>query len=1149
MSKRTQSASEEGTGPSSAAPDAHRVSHSGPPAKQQKISSHDIQIARETAELFKSNIFKLQIDQLVAELKLKPSHCVLIEKVLHKIHSLVLEVPVSGEVDLKDVSKKLSVKVPFPEPVPSTLNYPLQYTPPSDISLVGSFGLKSAIRQKQNLCVDVALCMDKALLSPKDYLNYRVLYKKAFYLAYLAGQLERLAPEFDLPINVAFEYHNGDKLCPSLKITSKDTKDSELAFAHTNFAIRLLVALPFGVFDPKKMLPDRNCVRIQGEDAETLPPTPLYNASVLSSSAYVHYLKYLHTMKRSTEAFKDAVALGKLWLNQRGLSGHVQHGGFGHFEFSVLMAALLEGGGEKGNKILLHGYSSYQLFKGTIKYLATQDLSGSGYLSFNSLVNEGRSLYKDQGFDVPTVFDKHTKLNVLWKMTNGSYGVLRHFAQQTLDDLNDLVNDRFNQVFILNNTNPLVKFDYTFTLPMGPLVESLQDEFDPHAKLSFVTIENFVRSKIELILQTALGARVEQMDIHVANTTDIFPLKKRKPNSKGQVLFIGMIANAKESEHKLTKGPSHSDEEAGERFASFWGDVAQLRRYKDGAVQWSCLWEGEPNVSTVETIVRYILDRHLEYDISEELISNGAKFTAILPPPVEGGDSLVLPTQTNKLTESFAKLVKTLQRLDLPIGIKNVHPVSCNMRSTAVVLPVAFATGSPDFWNECIIHFDSGANGKWPREVSALEDTKTGMLLKMQSQLPGSFMVDADIVPYNGNSRCLRVVTPEGYGFELRIVVESEERMYLGMIEECVPIQKKTLERVYLEFYRRSIGAIKHHRTMTTCVGQFPMLSATIRLFKLWLDRHMLLCHLAPEIVELLALRVFVDPAYGVPQTPMAGLLRAIKVASEWNWVDDCVVVDVARDFATGSERLDKLNGKLTPAQHTAITDAFAKVRATDPKGVHVPWMVVSRDDMSGKVWTYDVDVAVASRITALAKLVVAQLDKVAMQAPSLELSPQLVETLFTPALQDYDVVVDVRGEDRRRSAGVVPTTVKYKNLVNPPHKFAAGDYVIAGIDADVCASLYEDVRARFEGVVWSTQRYAGLTGLSPTVDALRQRTITGLLRPGHSHRKFRVGMGWPMALEKDETVSLNVAEVLKWVAVLGGDAVAAVRAKENNLS
>lgn len=190
-----------------------------------------------------------------------------------------------------------------------------------------------------------------------------------------------------MPIKISYHYLNDDVLNPVLKLESIQTENpDDLNFVKTKFSINVIAAFPFGIFDTKKLLPDKNCIRVQAE-SETLPPTPLYNSSLLSLTAYDYYLKYLYTTKKSAEAFQDACILGRLWLQQRGFGSSINKGGFGHFEFSMLMSALLNGGGLNGNKILLHGFSSYQLFKGTIKYLASMDLN-SGYLSFSSLIGE-----------------------------------------------------------------------------------------------------------------------------------------------------------------------------------------------------------------------------------------------------------------------------------------------------------------------------------------------------------------------------------------------------------------------------------------------------------------------------------------------------------------------------------------------------------------------------------------------------------------------------------------------------------------------------------------------------------------------------------------------------------------------------------------
>jgi U3 small nucleolar RNA-associated protein 22 len=1143
-------------------------------SKRQKtaISAHDIQVARETAELFKSNIFKLQIDELVRELKLKDSHCLLIEKVLHKLNTIIQQIPDSDPLSLDDALayfKNTSTTIPFPDPKPTTLNYSLQYTAPDDVSLVGSFGLKTATTDKSKMSIDVCLTMDKSLIQPKDYLNYRILYKQAFYLAYLAHHLQELAPKNNLPISCKFDYHNGNKLAPSLLITSSPSDNKkDLHFAKTNFALRILIGVPFGIFEAKKMLPDKNCIRIQNSSitsVEDLPPTPLYNASILSSSTYSYYLKYLYTTKKSTEAFKDAAALGKLWLSQRGFSSNINDGGFGHFELNVLMSALLQGGGVNGNKILLHGYSSYQLFKGTIRYLATQDICDDGYLSFTSLIDDQNSTYRSNGFAVPTIFDKNTKINLLWKMSKSSYSILKKYAIETLDLLNDVVNDRFAQIFLTPNTDINLRYDSVVSVPMAKLIELNEDKFGSLEKIAFVTLENYLCNKVYKVLLEALGDRVYQIDVHLSASTTAWPTNKRKPAStSSNSLIIGLFLNPNESDKRVTKGPLHTEKAQAEKFVSFWGeDKAQVRRYKDNTIQWSVLWDVSPTDSVVLTIVKFILDRHLStsdnpsHILSSHIVVNSSKFTALLPKPLvaHSGNSqpLILPQHFIDLKASFDNLAKTLTSMDLPLSIRSVHPASPALRNTSVLLPVPFATANPDFFNSCIIQFETST--RWPDELAALEDTKTAFLLKLCTQLldqhrdvvHDAYVVqDPESVPYNKNITILKVLTTDGYGFSLRVVTEIDEALYLRAIENAAkatsgPSQTSATELAYIRFMQKYISAVKHHRSVSVLVTHFPYYSATVRLFKLWLDAQMVLTHIPEEVVELIVLHAFVNPApYGVPASVMAGFLRVLKYLGTWNWREDPLILDLSREFATKYNEVkesyvDKISDKMDLTTFQIINKSFTKLREHDPHGTRVPYFIATKEDVSGKVWTQGISLVIASRLTSLSR--------VALDVLSRDVSEQTLKLLFTPALKDYDIVIKFDGEKStlsskklRKASGIMPNTVKFKNLVT-----ALSTFEDARSSADPVLNYYRDLVSRFgEVIVWSVRRVGGVTD--------GERVVTGLIVPGNEFRKFRVGMGYPFRpTMKDgkEVVQLDVEDVLKQCTVLGGDMIKSVDLKK----
>lgn len=192
-------------------------------------------------------------------------------------------------------------------------------------------------------------------------------------------------------------------------------------FSDLHCIIKVLPIVPDDTFPTSKILPNKSCLRFNpaannGTDQE-LTPTPFYNASLRSDCVATSYLKFLHTASIQCEAFKDACILGRLWLRQRGFGGPIDKGGFGHFEWAVVMALLLHRRGPKGHNILSPGYSSYQLFKAMLQFLSTRDLTNA------LLIPSGDAqLPKDHG---PVVFDGDRNHNVLFKVTQWSYKLVR----------------------------------------------------------------------------------------------------------------------------------------------------------------------------------------------------------------------------------------------------------------------------------------------------------------------------------------------------------------------------------------------------------------------------------------------------------------------------------------------------------------------------------------------------------------------------------------------------------------------------------------------------------------------------------------------------------------------------------------------------
>ena len=1152
----------------------------GPQNKHGGTVSYDIHIARETAELFKSNIFKLQIDELLQQVKIDQTHILKVEKFLHKLYDLIQRVPEWEGKTLPEVIsyfKNKSVSVPFadPKPNPTTTNYKFGYKTP-EISLIGSFALKTAIFEPQGMSVEVLATIPSTLLEKKDFLNFRCIHKRSVFLAYLTHHLSELLKEekLDEILSLEYSYMDNDPLLPILKIASKRTEDSgdhEFDFSKINFSVSVIIGFPFKFFDSKKLLPMRNCIRIAREDTTSeLPPTPFYNFSVLSASAYEPYLRYHYKTKKQTEFFKEASILGRLWLQQRGFSSNSSQGGglsgFGVFEFNTLMAALLNGGGSEGNKILFHGFSSYQLFKGVIKYLATMDLCTSGHLEFHSDITytHGLTRYIPEGFQTPTIFDKSTKINILTKLSPDSYNILKLYAQRTLAMLNDVVQDQFANVFLTNVTKlDVLKYDlcYDIKLPSNSnsILDIVSEKYTDVKKVTYITLERYLIHEITGIVKYALSDRIKAIEVEIKGQKTSFPVNKRKPigvssfgqQFNGKYIKVKILADPTASEKVLTKGPLHSEEPTPETsfFKNFWGSKASLRRFKDGSIAHCCVWESSSSRPIISTIISYALKRHLSENIEIDDLTSGV-FQGLLPPPnlPAGSKTSVLSLSSfYNLRKSFDELYKVLFQLELPLSIKSILPVGPAFRYTSAIQPVPFAYSNPDFLQDVILEFETSS--RWPDEIISLEKAKTAFLLKISDLLGASYgdkyrryFTRDESIPYNLDVTTLNILTPEGYGFKFRILTERDEVLYLRAISNARNDQKQLLENVFIQFTSTYLASIRHTRTLENISHSYGFYSPVVRLFKKWLDTHLLLHHLKDELVELIAIKPFVDSApYFIPGSVANGFLKILKFLSQWNWKEDPLILDLVKpdedlegDFETdapstlpASKTLKKLSEKLTLAQFKSIQGNFTNMRKSDPNGMHVQFFVASKNDPSGILYSSDVPLAIATRLTALAKVAINLIQ-------THGLSDQTVNLLFSPGLKDYDFVVHLRIPTSLKLSSGILSSSEFKNITNAnaPTNFP-DDLEQMSEKMDPTYQIVKYLNMKYKNsMIFSSHKYIANTG-DQSGD---QNVITGLIKPLFKKPlKFKVNMDCDAEPIDGENVVLNKAAIYHEVAAFGG--------------
>lgn len=138
---------------------------------------------------YKSNVFRMETEELLKEVRLNyQKRLAPAEKMLHKLKSAIeafpehLNIPVGfnswsksragltaesqiGQVEME--MRKRKINIPFPDPKPAKgVMYKFSYAKPSYINIVGSYALKTAIKQDEGFSIDLVLTMPTVRLPP-----------------------------------------------------------------------------------------------------------------------------------------------------------------------------------------------------------------------------------------------------------------------------------------------------------------------------------------------------------------------------------------------------------------------------------------------------------------------------------------------------------------------------------------------------------------------------------------------------------------------------------------------------------------------------------------------------------------------------------------------------------------------------------------------------------------------------------------------------------------------------------------------------------------------------------------------------------------------------------------------------------------------
>lgn len=460
-------------------------------------------------------------------------------------------------------------------------------------------------------------------------------------------------------------------------------------------------------------------------------------------------------------------------------------------------------------------------------------------------------------------------------------------------------------------------------------------------------------------------------------------------------VHIGLILDPAHAFRLVDHGPPASEQETEEstEFRDFWGPKAELRRFKDGRIQESVVWDVKSSDERTRIpflITRHILEWHLGLDGDDNLQDLQKDFDAIIRLPERVSrvvHSSGVPAGFKGAMAAFDGFVRQLKELDeeLPLALLNVSPVSEYLRYTSVFAPVPISTKTfealrlgtrylPSF--EIILQFERSA--RWPDDLAAIQKMKLAFFERIASSLmnkvPGlvaSVVLGKDSSTSQiADDSSLEVLTPEGWAFSTRIWHDREALLLERICGKKRPLiqnptqttgdgpaYKHALQELHM-YTRRFIHAPKHHRAVAALSHHYAAYPGTVRLVKRWLASHWIAGgHVTDEAVELLCATVFLrsttsdregdEVPPGSPMTKEAGFFRMIAFLKGWSWESGIFVPLYEREESDAPE------------------DSASRIKAGAGTGV---WIISTAEDPEGRIWTrFGPSALVARRIKDLA--------------------------------------------------------------------------------------------------------------------------------------------------------------------------------------
>jgi U3 small nucleolar RNA-associated protein 22 len=444
--------------------------------------------------------------------------------------------------------------------------------------------------------------------------------------------------------------------------------------------------------------------------------------------------------------------------------------------------------------------------------------------------------------------------------------------------------------------------------------------------VDYGNLTNYFVRYIPEILNKALNDRIKLVSV---SSPGIQPWKINEvvPETESEAVdfTIGYVLDETLSLAQVEHGPSGNDLQNTKEFRELWGEKAELRRFKDGSITESVVFECDGTLEQRALLVcrmtAFLLSKHFKVNNEQGVVYWSGLGNRFLKPP--GIDTFGNSFQP--IMNAFVSLSKQLKSLkELPLSISHIQPVSDALRYSSVFIPRPYSKNNKDILTplELIIIFES--SGRWPDDLKAIQNMKKAFFVRISELIESAYVATVCSISTGLGSSLfdagyIDIRHESGYTFRCRIHHDREEHLVHQAVIEAkktpgvILDERKREEEIYKEIYH--ICPNHAHLIGNLCL-RFPFMGTTIRLLKRWAACHLLLstensCGIPSQVFELIAASIYLNPApYSSPAAGFVGFVRALYLISNFDWQSDPLILELEP-------------GKLTSELRGQIVDTF----------------------------------------------------------------------------------------------------------------------------------------------------------------------------------------------------------------------------------